>query len=200
MIVAGLCVLCWGKEAVAQTDPQPQNKSIVIRPEGYQEPKEPELKDLTFKQRLRFGGNFGGLSIGNPTSVGVSPMLGYQLTNQAILGVGGTYQYYSYRDFYNNRYTSNAIAYRAFIMQNISVLQQLLGGGYLQAEVEKYESLSGGFSYQPSFLVGLGLGSPRSFNLTVLYNLNYKDGYDQYGRPYSIYSSPLVLRVGGFFF
>ena len=132
-------------------------------------------------------------------------MVGYQATKQTIIGVGGTYQYSSWK-FYDNfgnsfRQSYNTIGYRAFVMQNLPILQDLIGGGYLQAEIEKYESLSPSFSYRPSFLVGAGLGNPRGFNLTVLYDFNYKNGINPTnGNPYSLYGSPLVLRVGGFFF
>lgn len=206
MILAGLCALFFGQAAMAQ-DPevQPRSKSVVIRQEGYQEQQEPELKDLSFRQRIRIGGGISGLSIGNPTSIGVSPMVGYQATKQTIVGIGGTYQYSSWK-FYDNfgntyRQSFNTMGYRAFVMQNLPILQDLIGGGYLQAEIEKYESLSPSFSYRPSFLVGAGLGNPRGFNLTVLYDFNYKNGINPTnGNPYSLYGSPLVLRVGGFFF
>ncbi len=69
---------------------------VVISEEGAQGDldEEVDVSELTFRERLLLGGGISGLSFGNPTSIGVSPMLGYMATNTTIVGVGATYQYF----------------------------------------------------------------------------------------------------------
>ncbi|MEY4274807.1 MAG: hypothetical protein RL638_1755, partial [Bacteroidota bacterium] len=47
---------------------------IVIAEEGARGDLdvEPDVSELTFRQRLHFGGGISGLSFGNPTSIGLS--------------------------------------------------------------------------------------------------------------------------------
>lgn len=194
-----------GISAFAQVPEDPDK--IVIKPEGYEAPlEERPLSEYTFRQRLRFGGGLSNISFGNPTSVGLSPMLGYMATKDLIIGVGGTYQYYSLKlyDFNGQAYRlkNNLLAYRIFARHNINFLKDLIQNTYAQAEYEQFESLSaGGINYRPSVLVGAGFstGGRFSLNVTALYDLNYRTGYDpRTGYSYSPYGSPLVLRISFF--
>jgi hypothetical protein len=130
--------------------------------------EEQDVRDLPFRQRLKFGGGIGGLQFGNPTVIGISPMVGYQATNDFIVGL--------------------AVDYR------IRALETILSGAFLQAELQKYYVSASGLSinYDVQALAGLGLGF-GGFNISALYNLNYNERTSPYG-------SPLVIRVGGFFF
>jgi hypothetical protein len=58
-----------------------------------------------FKDRLLYGGVLG-LQFGTLTLIDVAPMVGYKLTPSIETGVGLTYKYYRYRDFYYNQYTN----------------------------------------------------------------------------------------------
>jgi hypothetical protein len=182
----------------------PNKKSVVIKQEGYETPPEElPLNELSFKQRLRIGGGLTGLSIGNPTSIGLSPMVGYQATDNLILGVGGTYQYTKYNNspFFGSLKFSQ-VGYRAFAMRTLPFLQELIGGGFAQVEYEQLQNISQGqtTSFRPALLAGIGMstGGRRAINITALYDFNYKS-YDPQGS-YSVSSSPIVLRIGGFFF
>jgi hypothetical protein len=177
-----------------QPQAEPENqKSVVIKQEGYQAaPDEVPLNELSFKQRLRIGGGFTSLSFGNPTSLGISPMVGYQAKPNTIIGVGASYQYYK-ANYGGTSLVSNLMSGRVFAMQYLPFLEDIVGNSFLQAEYAQYQNLNNNFNYRPSLLVGGGIGAKRGFNLTVLYDLNY-DSY------YSPYNSPLVLRIGGFIF
>lgn len=154
---------------------------------------EPDVRDLPFRQRLHFGGGISGLSFGNPTSIGISPMAGYMLTNNTILGVGFTYQYFSFRGFQ----ASNLVGQRIFVRQFVPALSAMIGQGYLTAQIENFQDIASPankMKYSTPVLVGVGIGSKLGINLNVMYDLNYSASGN------SPYGTALVVQVGGFFF
>ena len=154
---------------------------------------EPDVSELTFRQRMHYGGGISGLSFGNPTSIGISPMAGYMLTNNTILGAGLTYQYFSFRGFQ----ASNLLGQRIFVRQFVPAVSAMIGQGYLTAQIENFQDLSNTAiktKYSTPVLVGVGIGSKLGINLNVLYDLNYSAGSN------SPYGTALVVQVGGFFF
>lgn len=176
--------------------------AVVIKEEGAEGDLdvEKDVSELSFKERVHFGGGISGLSFGNPTSIGLSPMAGYQLTNNTVIGLGITYQYYSIN--YGGsigKLTSNLLGERIFARHYVPALSQIVGQSYLTAQVENYSNLSGntGLSYSNPVLVGIGIGSKIGLNLTLMYDLNYSSGY---GAKSSPYGSAFVVQVGGFFF
>lgn len=174
--------------------------ATVIKQEGAQEDldREKDVSELTFKERIHVGGGISGLSFGNPTSIGLAPMVGYQLGNKTIVGLGFSYQYYSIKNFSNQRLTSSLLGQNVFIRQDLPFLTELIGQGYLIARVENFTDItpdvSNRFSYSNPILVGVGLGSKIGLNLNVMYDLNYSSSYR------SPYGSALVVQIGGFFF
>jgi hypothetical protein len=177
-----------------------QDEQVVIKEEGARGDLdvEPDVSELSFRERLHFGGGLSGLSFGNPTSIGISPMAGYLLTNNTVLGVGMTYQYYSL-SYAGYRATSNLLGERLFIRQQIPMLAQLLGQGYLTAQVENFNDMTAGTTgngYSNPFLVGIGIGSRIGINLSLMYDLNYSASSGKQ----SPYGSAFVVQVGGFFF
>ncbi len=172
---------------------------IVIKEEGARGDLdiEPDVSELSFRERLHFGGGISGLSFGNPTSIGISPMAGYLLANNTILGLGMTYQYYSisYQGF---KATSNLLGERIFVRQQIPALSALIGQGYLTAQLENFNNMSPGTigGYSNPFLVGIGIGSRIGINLSLMYDLNYSETSGKQ----SPYGSAFVVQVGGFFF
>jgi hypothetical protein len=160
--------------------------------------EEQDVRDLPFRERIRFGGGInGGTFTSNGINIGVSPMVGYQIRNNTIVGVGLTYNY-------NSAYGQKLSQFgqRAFIRQGIPVLEQLLGGGFLIGQVENYSELSSSpYQYTNPILVGIGIGPSRGFNLTVMYDLNYQQStFTNNSYRVSPYGSALVIQVGGFFF
>jgi hypothetical protein len=177
-----------------------QDEQVVIKEEGARGDLdvEPDVSELSFRERLHFGGGLSGLSFGNPTSIGISPMAGYLLTNNTVIGVGMTYQYYSL-NIAGYRATSNLLGERIFVRQQIPMLSQLLGQGYLTAQLENFNDMSAGTTgagYSNPFLVGIGIGSRIGINLSLMYDLNYSATSVKQ----SPYGSAFVVQVGGFFF
>jgi hypothetical protein len=172
---------------------------IVIKEEGARGDLdiEPDVSELSFRERLHFGGGVTGLSFGNPTSIGISPMAGYLLAKNTILGLGMTYQYYS-ASYAGFKATSNLLGERIFVRQQIPALSALIGQGYLTAQLENFNNMSPGSigSYSNPFLVGIGIGSRIGINLSLMYDLNYSETSGKQ----SPYGSAIVVQVGGFFF
>ena len=161
--------------------------------------EEQDVRELPFRQRLRFGGGIGGLQFGNPTVVGVSPMVGYQATNDFTVGLALDYQYQGGTDRFSGvKYSINQYGPRLFGQYRLHFLEQILSRAFAQVEVQKYygsQSFNGGsldINYDAQALAGIGVGF-GGFQLTALYNLNYNQLTSPYG-------SPIVIRVGGFFF
>ena len=46
-----------------------------------------DVRTLTTRERIYLGGGINGSSFGNPTSIGLSPSVGYLTTNSIVLGV-----------------------------------------------------------------------------------------------------------------
>jgi len=172
---------------------------IVIKEEGARGDLdlEPDVSELSFRERLHFGGGVSGLSFGNPTSIGISPMAGYLLTNNTILGLGMTYQYYSL-SYGGYKATSNLLGERIFVRQQIPALSAFIGQGYLTAQLENFNNMSPGTigGYSNPFLVCVGIGSRIGINLSLMYDLNYSETSGKQ----SPYGSAFVVQVGGFFF
>ncbi len=170
---------------------------VVIKEEGAEGDldKEVDVRELPFRQRLNFGAGINGLSFGNPTSIGLSPMVGYSLTNTSIVGAGLIYQYYSVDYGSLGAFTSNLFGQKIFVRQQVPALSQLIGQAYLTGQIENYTNLSNnsGFDYSNPVLIGIGIGSKIGINFQVMYDLNYTSGRSPYG-------SAIVVQVGGFFF
>ncbi len=154
--------------------------------------EEQDVRELPFRQRIRIGGGIGGLQFGNPTVISVSPMVGYQVTNEFTAGLAVDYQYTKYR----NIDALNLYGPRLFGQYRLRFLEQILSKAFAQAEIQKYYGSFAGQSlnYNTQTLAGLGVGF-GGFQITALYNFSYSDNGLN-----SPYSSPIVIRVGGFFF
>jgi hypothetical protein len=176
---------------VSYTSTYAQDPIVIKQDSSVRDLDEPvDIRDLPFRQRLKFGGGIGGLQFGNPTVIGVSPMVGYQASNDLIVGLAVDYQYFKFRGIE----AQNQYGPRLFGQYRLHLLENLLSGAFLQAEVQKYYASAGSlsFDYDVQALAGIGIGF-GGFNLTALYNLNYNERTSPYG-------SPIVIRVGGFFF
>lgn len=148
------------------------------------------LNQLPIKDRLVYAGNVG-LNFGNVTSISVSPMVGYKVTNKFIPGVGVTYNYLR---FHYVNYVSKAInIYGGSIWARYYILENI----FLHGE---YEALNGEWDpyfrpnyryYLNSLLVGGGyresFGKLSSYIL-VLYNVTYSQD--------SPYPTPLIIKAG----
>ena len=166
--------------------------------------EDPPVNDLTFNQRLVYGGGFG-LQFGNVTLFDLSPTIGYRLTDQLTLGTGISYKYNRVKDYtidlntgkwydYRSNIYGGSVWGRYYILQNI----------FAHAEVEqlqidyKYTSVTSSTPTNvkngagvTSVLVGGGYRQPIGgnvfFNILILFNLNETD--------FSPYSNP-IIRAG----
>lgn len=156
----------------------------------------------TFKSRLYVGGTFG-LSLGNTTSIDLSPMAGYNINRYFSAGIGTSYMFYSYNQpgqdyrtsFYGGRFFARAVP-----------LPDVLPGLFLHVE---YESINNERytqddpfgpivlrrAWTPALLVGPGFrqqaGENSFFTLSLYYNLS-DDGTPSS----SIYNGPIIYRIG----
>ncbi len=196
-----LSCLVFAAQAQVPTDDRP----IVIRQapldSGDVDPvvrEENPLKYMKFKERLLIGGGISNLVFSNNyTVVGLAPQVGYQLTPADIIGVNGSYTYYSEKLYNSNggttRAVSNLISAGVFGRHQLTFLPENLRHLYAQVGVEQYWYLSSGrkYSFKPAVLAGIGIDL-GGLQITALYNVNY----DDYNSPFP---NPLVLRIGGFF-
>lgn len=156
--------------------------------------REFDFKQQPFIDRLRAGGSFG-LSFGSVTNVNLSPMVGYELTEKLVGGVGATLMYF------RSRYYSISTVYyggRGFLMYSVFPMINLIGefeGMNVEASYQKRKWLG-------SPLIGASYSQPigkrliKGVHFTILYNLSYNNQIDQYsGQNLSPYSSPFVFRV-----
>lgn len=197
---ANAVVLAQDDEYFRKDTTRKQEEEMVIPPvvrkkEAPVEKKEEfDFKKQAFKDRLRAGGSFG-LGFGSVTNVNLSPMVGYELTEKLVGGVGATLMYFRYR-----YYDINTLYYggRGFLMYSIFPVVNLIA---------EYEALNVEASYQKrkwlaSPLVGASYSQPigkrlvKAVHFTALYNLSYNNQIDQYsGQNLSPYGSPFVFRV-----
>lgn len=161
--------------------------------------------------RLIFGGGFIFGVGGGVTNLGLSPVVGYAITDKFSAGIGLGYQYFKaknvpvqyqngglagYYDLKTSIYTGNVWA-RYLIFQNIFV--------HLQPEINSLERFgdvsydpSGNFKVEkerllvPSLLVGLGLRQPVSGRVSILATALY----DVLQEPNSPYRNTIDLRIG----
>lgn len=177
-------------------DPQP----VVITQDGYSPEMNPQdlpLNERTFTQRLKYGGSFGPFSFSSfQTIIGLSPMVGYQLTDHTIVGAGASIIFW--REKFNGlKEKSDLIGFSGFVRQDLVFTQKINFPLYITAEATQFQGLQQKFDLRPSLLVGLGMGNAGGYGLQVLWDLNYKNDNRSFSGSFN--GSPLVIRVTGFF-
>ena len=167
-----------------------------------------DVKELTFGQRLFFGGDFG-LSFGTNTYINLSPIVGYKVTNRLSAGLGPIYIFEKYKYYNFKTSTYGGKAFLSFtVFQDIGKYLNIgIGNIILHAEnevisVEKlYFDNTTGRIYTmderlwiDNLLVGGGLnqpfGSRGGINIFVLWDVTQNQ--------YSPHSNPIV-RLGFYF-
>ena len=160
--------------------------------------KEVDFKQLPFKERLRAGGGFG-LSLGTFTNINLSPMVGYEITEKLVGGVGITYMFFKQRHFDAYSYYGG----KGFLMYNVikpvNIIAELeplnVVGNYQKRQWIVSPMLGAAYS------VPTGGRIAKAVHFTLLYNLNYYNQVDNSAGPaaaitnLSPYGSPLVFRI-----
>ncbi len=147
------------------------------------------------RDRLFTGGGIG-LQIGQLTLIDVSPHLGYFLTDQLALGIGGTYQYYNVRTTYY-KYSTSIWGARTFgryyIIPEAFAHVEYEYLNYASALIDPYGYFTGDTERVGvnNVLVGGGyrqsLGGNAWLNLIILWNVNES--------VYTLYDNP-IIRMG----
>jgi len=145
--------------------------------------EETDVRDLPIRERIFIGGNLG-LQIGNiNTSVVISPMIGYRITNRITSGMGLTYQYYRDTGWGNLKgFTSVIHIYGGSLFTRYHVTRHI----FAHAEYEalnldsqmgwKLDPANKNRFWEQNYFAGGGyrtpLGPRANLNLMVLYNFN----------------------------
>ena len=149
-------------------------------------------EDASFLDRVYTGGNVGFSFANGVTSVAISPLAGYMVTDRLSIGLGGTYQV---NRFSNIDLTLNNYGVRSFLRYNVT--QEF----FLYTEYEhlifEFPTVLGSSKVQTDsfngFFVGGGYAMPIndriSFVAIALYNLAYNNTRFPY-------PSALVTRGG----
>jgi hypothetical protein len=148
--------------------------------------------ESSFMSHIFYGGGLG-LQFGSATLVELAPIIGYKVTPRFGIGIGPTYKFYRYENYYvpNSYVTTNvfgaSIFARYFILENIfahveyeSLYYNTQYPGY-PMERQEFQSLLVGGGYRQM------IGRNAGLNFSVLWNLN-----DTYNSPYT---NP-VIRMG----
>jgi hypothetical protein len=188
----------FASDSTSPADPQP----VIITQDGYQGSteigKEKEFKDLTTRERLRFGASSVNLQFGNPTFIGLGPMVGYRLTPQLMVGVQGSYNYVKFRDL-GQTFRNDVASYGAFVRRGLPFLQKIIGGGFLSVEAEQFRFIQLKESIRPSIAAGVGGNVLNAIGITVLYDFNYKAGASYNPNRLNNINSPWLIRLNAFF-
>ena len=151
-----------------------------------------DIDDERLIDKLFFGGSFG-LQFGDVTSVDVSPLVGYRITDRWSAGVGVIYQFTRFRqlDFSTNIYGGRVFT-RYTIFQNVFAQFEYEA---INLEVFDLVDFSTEREWVGSAFIGGGyvqrFGNRGGITFTALFDLNFDENR-------SPRSSPLVLRVGFF--
>jgi len=161
---------------------------------------EEEPEELSFKDRLYFGGNFS-FNLGNRfTFIDVSPLAGYMINDDFSVGVGTTYLYLS-REFLTipsgNRFTVSNSVYGGRTFLRHRVFDNFFAHAEFETLNTEFPSFDGSQGtvreWVPGLFIGGGVFQPvfgrGGVNLTVLLNLLHDDLR-------SPYNSAIVIRGG----
>jgi len=182
-------------------------------------PSKPAIPKDNFWKRISVGGNLG-FQFGTVTGIMVSPEVRIRTFDQLYVGIGFTYQYFMYRDYYWDNlnkqfldFSSNVYGGRIYLRYYLrSIFNNWLGNLFAHAEYEYmtyqqpfqpdprgYIFDPGGWPYLPgknivfynSVLVGAGYSQPIGGRVFMDMLILFNLN-DTY---YSFYSNP-VFRIG----
>lgn len=167
-----------------------------------------DVKDLPFKQRIFFGGDFG-LSIGTNTYINLAPVVGYRITNRLSSGLGPIYMYekYKYYGFKTSTYGGKCFVSFTVFKDIGQYLNIGIGNITFHTEneilnIEKlYQDITTGRIFGlderiwiDNWLIGGGLSQPLGerggINIFALWDITQNS--------YSPHTNP-IIRVGFYF-
>ncbi len=166
------------------------------------DPKIDKTKELSFGERLYFGGDFG-LSLGRTqTFINLSPLVGYKLNEKLSIGAGPVFQYWQDQVVYINDQTGfqyqkkvSSLIYGGKGFGRLFLFKDFFANAefeYISADLPIQEGLTER-RWIPAIWAGAGymirLNKKAGINIMALYN----PLFDQQNSPYT---SPFDVRVG----
>ncbi len=157
-----------------------------------------------FFDRFVFGGGLG-LQFGTLTFIEISPVIGYKVTHKLESGIGLTYKYYKYKDFYVDQTTGQRIDLKSD-MYGASVYSRyhFLENFFAHIEFERLRfndqniySSGGQIIREPfhTYINGLFLGGGIQQNISKGSFLYVMALWDLIEDPNSPYQNP-IIRMG----
>ena len=140
----------------------------------------PTGEPLPFKDRIRYGGGISALQF-NPFSIGVSPVIAYQVSEHFVAGLGAGYTYTNFKNYYGG----NLNQYSGRVFGMYEILPAIIPNIYAHVELDQrsYSTTGqlsvGGRTTGSSTATWLGatysqpIGRLFSANLSALYNVSY---------------------------
>jgi hypothetical protein len=177
---------------------------LVARPAAAQyveddKPSQPPVYEEPWHKKLRPGGNFGA-QFGNITYIEVSPLVGYQVTERFVPGLGASYIYYAEK-FNGRTFSTSLYGPRVFARYILLQEQNIFVHGEVQSiSAERFDTRSGeskGRRWLTSPLLGGGvllpIGKRSAFMIMALYNFAYESNN---AANTLLYNPPIIIRVG----
>lgn len=137
-----------------------------------QDTRNKKYNDRAFKDRLFVGGSLGFSLGSNSSLIEVAPIFGYAVTEKFVVGLGLTYKYYRYKDYFAT-----------------------IDNGNYSGFYDLTSNIYGGSFWMRYFLSGVGIPIIENIFLhaevePLIFNNNYSydpsgDFYDQYGNRYT---------------
>ncbi|MGN6566928.1 MAG: hypothetical protein ACTHJ0_03195, partial [Flavipsychrobacter sp.] len=167
--------------------------------------------------RLRFGGGFI-LGAGDITNLGISPIIGYRITDNWSAGIGIAYQYLKIKGYYE-LYDPHSGAYsdyplqsnifypsvwtRYVIFRNLNFIGDIFVDAEFEYDMMRFKDYTYDNTYTniisentnvnvPCALVGLGIKQPITDRVSIV----VMGLYDVLQQDYSPYKGTLDLRFG----
>jgi hypothetical protein len=105
-----------------------------------------------FTDKLVFGGSFG-LQFGSLTLIDLSPVIGYRITEKFETGVGFTYKYYKYKDYWYDNTTGQTYDLKSNITGgSVYARYHILENVFAHAEFEQLR-----YRYTNYYFSGTGI-------------------------------------------
>ena len=174
----------------AQDNDYSRDKNRPVKPKDEDKEKR-ETSDIWDK--IVIGGGLG-LQLGTQTYIEVSPKIGYHLTDQALIGAGFNYIYYSEDMGANGKFKTSV--YGGSIFGSYEPIENIFGWAEYELLNFEFYNINNelGRKWVSSPFIGVGYRQPignRGFiQFVFLYNLNYNSD--------SPYSGPWVPRISIF--
>jgi hypothetical protein len=171
--------------------------AFLITLYGFSQEIDPDDYDIGWQDDNSkfFTGGTLGLQFGTMTLINLSPMLGYNITKNLSAGIGGTYQYFRYKNVNYNNYTFTIHEYGGRAFARYIVIYNIFA--YAEYEMintqrfDQYGTFNNDRIYISSTFIGPGyrerIGQKSYIFVMLLWNFNIT--------PDSPYSNP-VLRTG----